>query len=368
MLFLTIFTFILVISILIISHESFHFIVAKKTNLVVEEFCIGYPPRIFKKKKGDTTYSIGLFPGGGFVKIQGIDDPEKKEAYSFYSKSLKARFFIVLAGVVANFLLAVILFSIGFSIGLPEAIKDEIPVGARDVGISIVEVAKNSPAEISGIKMGDKVLKIREPESGEEKEIKKVWDVKDFTERYPGQELVITLQRRNQTLEKKVIARENPPQDEGPIGIVMVKTARISYPWYKAILKGVENTFWLTKTTLEYIFKALKGAVVGKPLKGVELTGPIGIGLLVSQMVNLGWIYVLQFTAILSLNLAIINILPFPALDGGRLIFLFVESIRKHPINPKIENLVNNIGFAILLILMLIVSLQDIKRLLGLLG
>jgi len=367
MLFLTIVIFILVISIVIISHEFFHFIVAKKTNLVVEEFCIGYPPRVFKKKIGETTYSIGLLPGGGFVKIQGMDDSEKKESYSFYSKSLKARFFIVLAGVMANFLLAMILFSIGFSIGLPEAIEDEIPAGAQDIGISIVEVAENSPAQISGIKIGDKVLRIQEPISGEEKEIKEVWDVKNFTEKHLGQKLVITLKRGNQILEKEVLARKNPPQDEGPIGIVMVKTARISYPWYKAISKGVENTFWLTRATIEYVLRAIRGAIIGKPLKGVELTGPIGIGILVSQMINLGWIYVLQFTAILSLNLAIINILPFPALDGGRLIFLFIERIRRNPINPRIENLINNIGFVLLLILMLIVSFQDLKRLIGLL-
>ena len=364
MLLLTIIIFILVVSVVIVSHEFFHFIAAKKARVRVEEFCIGYPPRIFKKKKGETVYSLGLFPGGGFVKIQGMDTKEK-EPHSFYSRTIKERFFIVFAGVVANFLLAIILFSIGFSIGLPEAIGEKVPEGVKDIGISVVEVAKNSPAEIAGIKIGDKIIKITDTQTREEKAIEEVVDVKNFTEAHLGQELIITLWRGDKILEKKVTAREKPPQGEGPIGIAMVKTARISYPWYKAIVKGVKNTFWLTKVTVEYVFKAVKGAIVGKPIKGVEVTGPIGIGILISQMIDLGWIYVLQFTAILSLNLAIINILPFPALDGGRLIFLFIEEQISIHHNALIEKLVNNIGFAFLIILMIIVSFQDIKRLIG---
>lgn len=363
MLFLSIIIFILVVSIVIISHEFFHFIAAKRVGAKVEEFCIGYPPRILKKKKGDTTYSVGLFPGGGFVKIRGVDTREKKLS-SFYSKTLKERFIIIFAGVVANFLLAIIFFSIGFSIGLPEVIESNIPTGAKDIGISIVEITKNSPAEAAGIKIGDKIIRMQEQKTGEEIVIKEMVDVKNFTTKHLGEELILILKRGDKILEKWVTPRQDPPKNEGPIGIGMVKTARIPYPWYRAVLKGIENTFLLTKKTVEYAFEAVKGIIIGKPIEGVEFTGPIGIGVLISQMIELGWIHVLQFTAILSLNLAIVNILPFPALDGGRLIFLLIEKVRKHPISPKIENLINNIGFALLIILMVIVSFRDIKRLL----
>lgn len=349
-------------SILIISHELFHFFSAKGVGAKVEEFCIGYPPRIFKKKKGDTTFSIGILPIGGFVKIQGIDTREGKHS-SFFSKSIKERFIVIFSGVVANFLLAIILFSIGFSVGLPEAMEDIVPPGAKEVGISIVGIAENSPAEIAGFKIGDKIIKIREQKTKTEIKIGETEDVQDFAEDYVGEEIVIILQRGDEIIEKKVIIRTNPPKNEGRIGIVMVKTARVSYPWHTAVLKGIKNTFLLTKATFEYVLKAIKGAITREPVVGVEFAGPIGIGILVSQMIELGWIYVLQFTAILSLNLAIINILPFPALDGGRLVLLLIEKIRKRPVSPKIEDLINNIGLAILMILMMVVSFHDIRRL-----
>lgn len=363
MLFLNIVVFIIIISILIISHELFHFLTAKKLNVKVEEFCIGYPPRVFSLKRGDTAYSIGLLPGGGFVKVLGLDS-RKEEPFSFYRKTVKKRALIVLAGTLANFLLAIILFSVGFSFGFPEAIKDGVPEGAKDVGILIAEVAQNSPAQTAGIKIGDKVVKIQDPKTNLQIEIKEIEDIQNFTKFYLGKEILLTLQRGNNRLIKKVIPRKNPPPGEGPIGIGMVKTARISYPLPRAILKGFQYTFLLIKEILKFFFKIIKEAVLRREIiEGVELAGPIGIGILISQMIELGWIYVLQFTAILSLNLAILNILPFPALDGGRLVFLLVEKIRKKPVKIEIENFVNQIGLVLLAILMIIVTFRDIQKL-----
>lgn len=363
MLFLSIVVFVIVISILIISHEFLHFLTAKRLNVKVEEFCIGFPPRIFTKKRGDTIYSIGILPGGGFVKVWGLDLKEK-EPSSFYQKTIKKRAAIVLAGVLGNFLLAIILFSIGFSIGLPEVIKGKVPAGAKDVGILIVEVAKDSPAQVADIKIGDKIVKIENPKTNLQRKIREIEDVQNFTKFSLGEEILLTLQRGNKILVKKVIPRENPPPQEGPIGIGMVKTARISYPLPRAILKGFSYTFLLIKETIKFFFEVIKEIILKRKIvEGVELTGPVGIGILISQMMELGWIYVLQFTAILSLNLAILNILPFPALDGGRLVFLLVEKIRKRPVKLEIENFVNQIGFALLAILMIIITFRDIQKL-----
>ncbi|MFH0987341.1 MAG: M50 family metallopeptidase [Patescibacteria group bacterium] len=362
MVILSILIFLLVINFLVVSHELFHFIAAKRAHLKVEEFCIGFPPRIFKKKREETVYSIGLLPLGGFVKIEGMDTSDRTP--TFYSKSVRERFWIIFAGVVANFFLAIILFSIGFSVGLPQAIEKDVPPGARNIGISIVEVAADSPAEKAGIKLGDKIIKITETLSGQEKLIKEIDEVKNITDGNRGKTLIFTLGRGNKIIKKEVLARTSPPENEGAIGIAMARTAIVSYPWYQSILKGVRTTLDLSSATFKYLFQAARDAISGKEVKGIEFRGPIGIGVMVSQMLELGGVYVLQFTAILSLNLAILNALPFPALDGGRLFLLLIEKIRKRPLSYKIESLINNVGFAILIILMIIVSFQDVRRLL----
>ena len=379
MILLTIIVFILVLGALILVHEFSHFIFAKRTGMRVEEFGLGYPPRVigfFKEnnrwrffwgskepKTKSTVYSLNLIPFGGFNKIYGMESREKKPV-SFWSKSIGKRAMVISAGVLGNFLLTVILLSIGYCLGLPQIVEGKVPVEAKEVGIQIILVNRNSPAESAGIKIGDKILKIKTQDS-EVKVVKEVKDVQDLIKKNLGQPIIITLKRGNKILEKEVIPRKNPPKGQGPIGIALAKTARIPYPWYESILKGFENTFLLTGATFEAFFQLLKAAIIKEVPSGVELTGPIGIGSLIFQMIDLGWIYVLQFTAILSLNLAILNILPFPALDGGRLIFLLIEKIRKKPVKIEIENLVNQIGFVLLIILMIAVTFKDIQRLWG---
>ncbi len=379
MILLTIIVFILILGALIIVHEFSHFIFARKTGMRVEEFGIGYPPRIigcFRKenkwkiffgsktpKIKSTIYSFNLLPFGGFNKIYGMESREKSSG-SFWSKSIGKRAIVVFAGVLGNFLLAIILFSIGYGLGLPEIIEGEPPANAKEVGVQIILVNGNSPAEKAGIKIGDKILKIKSQDS-EVKIVNEVEDVQEFIEKKLNHPITLILKRGNRILEKEVTPRENPPKGQGPIGIGLAKTARIPYPWYQALLKGIKSTFLLTEATFEALFQLLKGAITKEIPSGVELTGPVGIGSLVFHMIDLGWIYVLQFTAILSLNLAILNILPFPALDGGRLIFLLIEKIRKKPIKAEIENLVNQIGIALLIILMIAVTFKDIQRLWG---
>lgn len=361
MLFLNILLFIFIIGFLIFVHEFFHFITAKRAKVRVEEFGIGFPPRIFKKKKGETLYSIGAIPLGGFVKLFGEESREKKKG-SFFQKSVGLRTQIVLAGVVANFLIAVIFFSLALKIGYPQAIEEgKIPKNTRETSIQITGIAKDSPAEVSGIKVGDKITAItagnifQKPETLEE--------VQNFTKEHLGEKLVLTLQRGKQVVKKEIVPRRITPEDEGPMGVALNATAIVNYTWPESVINGTKATFLLGRATIEAFSQIIKNAVSGKKVPGMELAGPIGAGNIFNQMADLGFVYIIYFTALISLNLAIINSLPFPALDGGRVIFLLIEKIRKKPVKIEIENIVNQTGLALLMILMIVLTFKDIKRL-----
>lgn len=260
------------------------------------------------------------------------------------------------------------MFSFCFYFGFPEAIEEKVPSKAKEIAVQIIAITPNSPAMKADLAIGDKILKVRNFKNPKVyKEIRETQDLLNFSKANAGEEIILTIKRGKEILEKKLIPRKDylPSVErvEGPIGIALVRTAVISYPFPENILKGFESTFFLTGTILFFFGKTIKNIIIGEKIEGVEIIGPIGIGGLVSQMINLGLIHLIYFVAILSLNLAIINALPFPALDGGRLLFLLIEKIKKAPIKIEIENLINQIGFIILIILMIIITIRDIGKL-----
>ncbi len=361
--FLTIFIFILILGLLVFVHEFGHFIMAKRAGIRVEEFGFGLPPRIFGIKKGETLYSLNLFPIGGFVKIFGEDGQRKKDPAldkrAFYNQSLGKRMIIISAGVIMNFILAGVLLGIGHWIGLPTIIGDN-QTGFEDVKVQIVQITSGSPANEIGIRIGDE---IKEVSFGSQKiEVKTVSQVQEFTSLYKGKEIGVVFERGDQSFEEKVLVRTNYPDTEGPLGIALARTAIVSQPWYKAIWLGFLSMITLigviTITFIGFIWQLL---TTGQVL--VEGGGPVYIFSLTNQATQLGLIYILQFTAILSVNLGIINILPFPALDGGRLIFLLIEKIKGSPVSQKIEGLTHTIGFFILIFLMVLITWRDIIKL-----
>ncbi|MFZ5559389.1 MAG: RIP metalloprotease RseP [Patescibacteria group bacterium] len=359
---LTIIVFILILGILIFAHELGHFISAKKAGIRVDEFGFGFPPRIFAFKKGETTYSLNLIPFGGFVKIFGEERGEKisRSKRAFYNKPAWQRAVILVMGVVMNLLIAAVFLSIVHCIGIPSFVEKGQEINYRNIQVQIIEVAKNSPAEKAGIKLGDAIIELKF--KNEKLKVEEVEDVQSFIANHIGEEIIFNLKRGNETFSKNVVPRSNPPQGQGATGIAMSKTGIISYPWYKSIVKGFETAgkmlvtmimmFWLLIKTL-----ILKGTMIG------EVAGPVGIYALTSQFVKLGLVYVLQFTALLSINLAIINTIPFPALDGGRLLFLLIEKIKGKPIKFKTERLAHTIGFAILILLIIVITFRDIIKL-----
>lgn len=355
--FLTIIIFLLLLSVLVFAHELGHFFVARKMGMKVEEFGFGFPPRIFGIKKGKTVYSFNLIPLGGFVRIKGESGEHKEDQDSFASKPARKRFAVLIAGVTMNMVLAAALLMIGFAMGLPSVIDGDLPkqVVVKDQAIRIVSLVAESPAQRAGIQIGDTLLSL---------------DGKIFETSLEAREYIhaaehpiqVFLQREQEQVFLSVEGAFLQETGEKGIGIGLVETGFISYPWYQAIGQGFLATGILTWEILKAFADILKNLVMEQKA-GVELSGPVGIAVMTGQVAALGIRYLLQFAALLSINLAILNVLPFPALDGGRILFLFLEKIRKgKPINEKIESLVHNLGFLFLMAIVVLVTYQDIVK------
>lgn len=374
---LTAIVFILIFGLLVFVHELGHFFVARKNGVKVNEFGFGFPPRLVsfqkigkrikwlfgpkaKPEDESTVFSLNLIPLGGFVDIFGEKGEGKENRESFASRSVWTRSRIVVAGVLMNFLLAYFLLSFAHFIGLPTVIDEAAAVStARGVKIQIIEVRPDSPAFSAGLKVGDEIVELRDDAVLEK--ISEIGPVQEFINSRKGKEIVMVIKRGAEVSEKKMIPRPETPEGEGPLGVALAKIGIVSQPWYLAPLKGAETFFGLMKMTLSAFGRALKqlfadGSVIA------ELSGPVGIAVLINQATKLGFIYILQFTALLSLNLAIINLLPFPALDGGRLLFFGIEKIKGSPVSEKFENIAHTAGFVILIVLMILITIRDVGR------
>jgi regulator of sigma E protease len=344
---------------LIVLHEFGHFLTAKKFGVRVEEFGVGYPPRIFGKKIGETLYSLNLLPFGAFVKIYG-EEGGIESSHSFTGKPIWQRALIILGGVVSFWIVSAILLSIVFGMGVPQAISDETE--AVNPEVQIVAIAPDSPAEEAGIKVGDVIKELRT--TNYELGVTKVKEIQEFTSLHLGEEITLTIERGKEIFDATLTPRISPPEGEGAMGVGLVRTTLISYPWYLAPVKGIEVCFSLTGSIAAGLAQVFGNLIQGKGLPaGAQLIGPVGIGSLMTQAAHLGLTYYLQFIALISIYLAIFNILPIPALDGGKLIFLGIEKVRKRAVSPKIEQGVTSIFFAFLVALMIWITIKDISRL-----
>ena len=346
-------------------HEFGHFIVAKKLGVKVEEFGIGLPPRIFGKKFGETLYSLNLIPFGAFVKIpgEGGEKSTLEDYNNFIKKPAWQRASILLGGVVSFWIISAILLSIVFLMGAPQAISDEETGPLVNPKVQIMAVTSGSPAEKAGIKAGDTIIKIK-TQNLKVKSINKVKEVQEFTKEYKGEEIILIIQRGKEIFDASLVPRVSPPEGEGAMGVSLIRTAEKSYSWWQAPIKGIKATINLTGGVIVGWGQMLGSLFQGKGLPaGVQLVGPIGIGSLLSQAAQVGINYFLQFIAIISVYLAVLNILPIPALDGGKLLFLGIEKIRGNPVNQKIEQNLTTAFFVLLIALMIWVTIKDITRL-----
>lgn len=351
---MTILIFIVILTVLVLIHELGHFLVAKKLGIKVEEFGFGLPPRAFGRKIGETIYSINWLPIGGFVKLFGEDDPGvalikrkgPQTSRSFAHRPLWQRASVVVAGVVMNFVLAVVVISFIFTQGVA------VPTDR----VHIEQVIEGTPAEQVGLKKGDVILAI------DGKEVKNTTEVISTTRDKLGREVALTIEREKQKVDVKVTPRRDAPADEGPMGVAISSVEFKKYSIVEAPVFGTIESLRLSVLTAKGLGLAFWNWVILGTVPQ-DIAGPVGIAQITGRAVEFGPLSVLSFLGLLSLNLAILNILPIPALDGGRLLFMLIELVTRRRINPHFERYAHTIGLVILLGLMVLVTFRDISRL-----
>lgn len=352
---MTIFLFILILGILVFVHELGHFAVARWSGVAVEEFGFGFPPRIIGVKRGTTTYSLNWIPFGGFVKLQGEQEDGAHRADSFVQAPFRKQFAILIAGVFMNALLAWVLLSVTFMAGVGADLAS-VPQN-KHIAISTTRVealvTDGSPSAKAGLKTGDIVTTVNDQPLSSTDQIISLAQSED----YPV--LRLKVQRKNEIKDIQITPQS---VDSGPrygLGIQQVVTVR--YPWYIAPWYGLQAGFDMTRQTF-IGFGALLRDLLTTAKVSSDVTGPVGIAVLTGQVAQYGFIATLQFMAVLSISLAVVNFLPLPALDGGRALFVFLGHVRGKPVDPRIEGIIHTIGFYTLLILILLLSVRDVSK------
>ncbi len=344
---ITIVSFLVTIVVLILAHELGHFITAKAFGVGVIEFGIGFPPRVVGIKRGGTLYSLNLIPLGGFVKLAGEEDPSVPN--SLAGKSIKTRLLVLAAGSLMNFLLPILLFSIAFM----------VPHQIASGQVVVEEVAQASPAAEAGFRTGDTITEVNDRPVNNTSELTRVIQLN------LGTEMTFLVQHSDGTREDiRLTPRWKPPQGQGAVGIAVRTTnatlIREQYPFWRAIPMGVTSSI----ETFVLFKNGIVSMIIGTA--PVELAGPVGIAQLTGEVARAGISPLLEFAAFLSINLAIINIFPLPALDGGRIAFVLLEWIRRGKRIPaQTEGMVHLIGFALLMVFFIAITYQDIVRIIS---
>lgn len=343
--------------VLVSLHELGHFLTAKKFGVKIEEFGIGYPPRLFGKKIGETIYSVNLLPFGAFVRIP---EEETSEPSSFSNKPFWQKALIIFNGALVFWLVAVVLFSTVFLVGFPRVIED-FEINVKDPKVQISAISPDSPAQTAGLKAGDAIISLELSDGDLKLEVDKVSQVQDYTQAHKGQEIIMTIQRGKDVFNVNLTPRMSPPTGQGPLGIGLVRTALKSYPWYSACFQGFKTTIEMTWLTITAYAQAIVKLFKGVPT-GLQTMGPVGIVGLLSQGAAMGLTYFLQMIALLSINVSLINLLPIPAFDGGKLMFLVIAAIRRKPVPRQIEEKITTVFFILLIVLMIFVSIRDVRN------
>jgi len=364
---MSIILFIIILAVLILVHEFGHFIVAKKSGVRVDEFGLGFPPKLLSKKFGDTLYTLNAIPFGGFVKIFG-EDPHGEEikdvdkSTSFYYKPKWIQASILVAGVVFNIIFAWMLISVTFMIGVPATEGHSQWGEVVDAKMSITAVAPNSPAALGGIQTGDTVLFVSSENSFAQGESLTTENIQKVIGESVKKVEILYKDSEGATQTAFIEPKIDDEFGRKVIGVSLDKVGILKLPIHYALIEGARTTYLFTKATAIGLGDFLWNVVTLKS-DFSQISGPVGIAGIVGEASGLGLVYVLSLVAVISINLAIINLVPFPALDGGRLLFVLIESITRRPINPKFAIWANTIGFLLLITLMVVVTGHDIFRL-----
>jgi regulator of sigma E protease len=340
------------LSLLILGHEAGHFFAAKFFKLRVDEFGFGFPPRIFARRRGETEYSVNWLPFGGFVKIAGErgefvtrEENVKREAESeeekkrlFYAQSAGRKAVITAAGVAVNFILGWLMISL------------VLMIGAAPV-VAISGIALNSPAALSGLAAGDILADFTEVEQ-----------FRNFIKENRGREITLTVRRGGEEVVVTVTPRTEAPQGQGLLGVELAEGGVPRHNPIAALLAGFRQSLLISWGVLVALGNLILTLFTqGALLEGI--VGPVGIFSVAYQAGELGAVHLLALLALISLNLTVVNLLPFPALDGGRLLLIAVEKLKGSPLPYKIEAAINAVGFAFLIVLMVLITVRDILNL-----
>jgi regulator of sigma E protease len=343
---IAIIAFLVILIVLVVAHELGHFITAKSSGVQVLEFGIGFPPRIWGIKRGETLYSINALPLGGFVKLAGEEDPNIPR--SLASKGYGTRILVLASGAVINILLPFVLFAIAFM--LPHTIIN--------YPVTIESVSPNTPAALAGIQPGDTIISING------NTVNNGSDLQRYVQLSLGKETSILIKHADSSQQTvKVTPRWNPPQGQGATGILLAQPTgtiyviRQSEAFWRAIPDGAIECYQTLVLFKNEIIKWIIGA------SAPQVTGPVGLTQLTGEVAQAGISPLIEFAAFISINLGIVNILPLPALDGGRIAFVLLEMVRRgKKVSPKTEGLIHAIGFLILIGLMVLVTFGDISN------
>jgi len=332
------------LSVLVLVHELGHFFSAKAVKVRVEEFGIGFPPKLLSKKLGETRYSLNAIPFGGFNRLTGEEDPTQPR--SLANKSVAARLLVLSAGSIMNLLLPFLLFTITFMI------PHDVVTGQ----VIVEEVAPNSPAAIAGIEPGDTILSVNE------KPVQSISELSRNIQVNLGEETILLVQHSDSTTESfQVIPRWQPPEGQGAIGIIITTSNPVistqQFPFWQAVPLGARACIDTFVLYIRSIVSTITGAVPAK------MAGPVSIVQLTGEVGKAGISPLLEITAVISIALALTQLLPLPALDGGRIVFVLLEWVRRGKrVSAKTERMIHAIGFSLLIVAMLAITYQDIVR------
>lgn len=332
---------VIVFLLLILPHELGHFLVAKASGMKVEKFSLGFGPKLWGIKGKETEYVVSAFPLGGYVKIAGMQPGERDVERGFYSRPLSKRFAVLFSGSAMNFLVSIVLFSFIFMIGFTSVDLKSPVVG---------EVISNSPAEKAGIEPGDRIVTI------EGQEIEEWQQMASLIQTHKEGKLEIVILRGEKKIKVELEPKYYPEYNKKLVGI-SPSTKFVRYDPLTSLGMGTERVIFF----IGLIFQTLAGMITGEV--PAQFAGPVGIVEYVGEATQLGIIPFISLAALLGVNLGLFNLFPIPALDGGRILFLFVELLRRKPVEIEFQEFAHYIGFLILITLMLIITYQDILRL-----
>jgi len=362
---MSILIFIIVLLLLVLVHEFGHFIVAKKAGIRVDEFAFGFPPKLWSITKGGTTYALNALPLGGYVKIYGENPEDVGEGVdqkrSFVAQPRIIQGLVIVAGIAFNLLFAWFLFAAAFMVGVPAPLDGGEGYPVKNPVLVVSGVADRSPAALAGLASGDVLKKVSDATASVDVETPD--QVIAFVSPREGRSLTMTYERKGVTKEATLVPVSGIVPDVAAVGIYMDVIGTLQLPPHVALWVGLKKTYEFTKLTAVGLAGFLGDVLTGNS-DFDQVTGPVGIVRAVGDAAGIGFTNVILFTALISINLAVINIIPFPALDGGRLLFIVIEGIMRRPITPKVANTFNVVGFALLMLLMIAVTYHDVAKLL----